>query len=256
MQLNRNGFLYVLDRTNGKLIAANPYGRSTGRRDIDMKTGRPVETERRRKSCAPARRSSCGRGVRGGKNWPHTAFNPKTGLLYANTMHTASIYKLVPLEVQGRRALSRHREREPRRTSPDEPSGYIDAIDPLTGKAKWRVPLTDHPIWSAMLATAGGLLFTGKETGEFIALDAENGKQLWQFQTARASTRSRSPDAQRQAVRDGAVRHRRPRQRCPRATQERAAGRLGVDVRTAGLNSAKPGGGRGGALRAAVRQRP
>jgi alcohol dehydrogenase (cytochrome c) len=66
---------------------------------------------------------------------------------------------------------------------PGEPVGHIDAIDPLTGKQKWRVPLTDFQIWSAMLATGGGLLFTGKETGEFIALDAETGKQLWQFQT-------------------------------------------------------------------------
>jgi alcohol dehydrogenase (cytochrome c) len=45
------------------------------------------------------------------------------------------------------------------------------------------VPLTDHPIWSANLVTGGGLLFTGKETGEFIALDIEDGKQVWQFQT-------------------------------------------------------------------------
>ena len=59
----------------------------------------------------------------------------------------------------------------------------MDAIEPLTGKQRWRVPLYDNQYWSAMLATGGGLLFTGKETGEFIALDADNGKTLWQFQT-------------------------------------------------------------------------
>jgi alcohol dehydrogenase (cytochrome c) len=53
----------------------------------------------------------------------------------------------------------------------------------LTGKQRWRVPLTDHPHWSAMLSTGGGLLFTGKMTGEFIAMDADDGKTLWQFQT-------------------------------------------------------------------------
>src|ERR1044072_2742512 len=63
-----------------------------------------------------------------------------------------------------------------------EPVGHIEAIDPLTAEKKWRVPLTDFQIWSAMLAS-GDLLFTGKETGEFIALDAATGKQLWQFQT-------------------------------------------------------------------------
>jgi alcohol dehydrogenase (cytochrome c) len=61
--------------------------------------------------------------------------------------------------------------------------GHIEAIDPLTGEKKWRMPLMDFQIWSGMLATGGDLLFTGKETGEFIALDASSGKQLWQFQT-------------------------------------------------------------------------
>jgi alcohol dehydrogenase (cytochrome c) len=67
--------------------------------------------------------------------------------------------------------------------APGEPVGHIEAIDPLTAEKKWRVPLADFQIWSAMLATGGELLFTGKETGEFIALDAANGRQLWQFQT-------------------------------------------------------------------------
>src|SRR5258708_40054745 len=66
---------------------------------------------------------------------------------------------------------------------PEEPVGHLEAIDPLTAAKKWRVPLMDFQVWSAMLATGGGLLFTGKETGEFIAVDADTGKQLWQFQT-------------------------------------------------------------------------
>ena len=66
---------------------------------------------------------------------------------------------------------------------PNSAIGHVDAIDPLTAEPKWRIPLTDHPIWSAILTTGGGLLFTGKETGEFVALDVENGKELWQFQT-------------------------------------------------------------------------
>ena len=67
---------------------------------------------------------------------------------------------------------------------PGEAIGHVDAIDPLTGQQKWRVPLMDLQNWSAMLATGGGLLFTGRETGEFIALDADSGKTLWSFQTS------------------------------------------------------------------------
>jgi alcohol dehydrogenase (cytochrome c) len=59
----------------------------------------------------------------------------------------------------------------------------MEAINPLTGEKKWRTPLHDYQIWSAMLSTGGGLLFTGKETGEFIAVDADTGKIVWEFQT-------------------------------------------------------------------------
>ena len=87
MQLNRNGFLYVIDRTNGKLIAAKPFEKvnwATPHRHGD----RPAGGNRRRQEAAQhASRSRCGRRRRGGKNWPHAAFNPETGLLYANTIH-------------------------------------------------------------------------------------------------------------------------------------------------------------------------
>jgi alcohol dehydrogenase (cytochrome c) len=68
------------------------------------------------------------------------------------------------------------------------PFGYYNAMDPLTGKPKWQVPLHDADIgmWAGTLSTAGGLLFTGKQTGEFIAMDEDNGKVLWKFQTSSA----------------------------------------------------------------------
>jgi alcohol dehydrogenase (cytochrome c) len=182
MQLNRNGFLYVLDRATGGLIAANPYEKVTWAHHIDPETGRPVETE-------AAARLRAGEQIehwpstRGAKNWPHAAFNPETGLLYANTNHEGRLYKHTPIEPYkiGQRYM--FIENLPMKREAGEPIGHIDAIDPLTGKQRWRVPLTDLQIWSAMLATGGGLLFTGQETGEFIALDADSGKTLWQFQT-------------------------------------------------------------------------
>jgi alcohol dehydrogenase (cytochrome c) len=182
MQLNRNGFLYVLDRATGGLIAANAYEKVNWASHVDPETGRPVETE-------VARRLRAGERVehwpstRGGKNWPHAAYNPETGLLYANTLHEGRLYKHLPIEAFKVGQRYQFIENLPLPRDANEPIGHIDAIDPLTGKQRWRVPLTDLQIWSAMLATGGNLLFTGKETGEFIALDAENGKQLWKFQT-------------------------------------------------------------------------
>jgi alcohol dehydrogenase (cytochrome c) len=183
MQLNRNGFLYVLDRTNGQLISAKAYEKVNWASHVDIETGRPVETDvgtRVRNMETVEMWPS----TRGAKNWPHAAFNPETGLLYANTMHRGGIYRHV--ETKPHMAGQRYQfiENKPTPVEPGTAIGHVEAIEPLTANKRWRTPLLDHPHWSAMLATAGGLLFTGKETGEFIAIDSDTGKTVWQFQTS------------------------------------------------------------------------
>jgi alcohol dehydrogenase (cytochrome c) len=182
MQLNRNGFLYVLDRTNGKLLAANAFEKVNWASHVDKETGRPVETEIA-KSIRAGNATEHWPSTRGGKNWPHAAFNPETGLLYANTLHEGRMYK--HLEIKPHVTGQRYQfvDNLPLAPAADEPIGHMEAIDPLTAQKKWRTPLMDFQIWSAMLATGGGLLFTGKETGEFIAVDADTGTIVWQFQT-------------------------------------------------------------------------
>jgi alcohol dehydrogenase (cytochrome c) len=183
MHLSRGGFLYVLDRTNGKLLAAQPFEKVNWATHVDMKTGRPVESE-------VARRVRAGEQVElwpgqwGAKNWAHAAFNPEKGLLYANTMHQARMVKFTPVEYKsGQRYVGL--ENLPWKDRPkDLPIAHMEAIEPLTAKPQWRTPVMDIPLYSAMLATGSGLLFTGKETGEFIAVDADTGKTLWQFQTS------------------------------------------------------------------------
>ena len=96
MQMNRNGFLYVIDRTNGKLLSAKPFGKVNWATHVDMTTGRPVESEVSRKLRA-GEEIEMWPSVRGAKNWPHAAFNPNTGLLYANTNDMASFYKFTEL---------------------------------------------------------------------------------------------------------------------------------------------------------------
>ena len=184
MQLNRNGFLYVLDRATGKLLSAKPYEKVNWASHIDLATGRPVETDVAKKLRQGSQQVELWPSTTGSKNWPHAAFNPNTGLLYANTVNQHSMFTHLahkPHEV-GQRYMNIENIRPAKPAG--EPLGHIDAINPLTGEKKWRVPLTDFLIWSAMLATDSGLLFTGKTTGELIALDADTGKQLWQFQTS------------------------------------------------------------------------
>src|SRR6185436_5548376 len=119
-----------------------------------------------------------------GTNAVPIAFNPATGLVYASTWNVPRIQKLVMSpkpQVIGENSTNTT-SRQPEIKAGDA-FGHLVAINPLTGEKKWEVPLTDFPSSSGMLATAGGLVFTGKLTGDFVALDADTGKTLWQFKT-------------------------------------------------------------------------
>jgi alcohol dehydrogenase (cytochrome c) len=180
MDANRNGFFYVLDRTNGKLIAANPYVKVTWASGVDMKTGRPIETDVTEKARA-GEKVTVWPSILGGKNWEPMSFNPQTGTAFANTLNFGGHYKAVPADYKAGEwyvgmDLSDVWE------WPDGPRGYLKAIDPMTGKTKWENP-SDIPRFSGVLSTGGGVVFSGQLTGEFEAFDADTGKTLWHFQT-------------------------------------------------------------------------
>ena len=180
IQTNKSGFLYVLDRTNCKLIAAHPYVKVNWATEIDLKTGRPVLSD-------VFRRFAAGEEVEiwpsRGTNAVPIAFNPTSGLIYASTFNIPRIQKLAPPKrVENGKdstgVIARQAE-----IKPGNVVGHFAAINPLTGEKKWEIPLTDLPSSAGMLATAGGLVFTGKLTGELLALDESTGRTLWQFKT-------------------------------------------------------------------------
>jgi alcohol dehydrogenase (cytochrome c) len=182
IQTNKNGFMYVLDRTNCKLIAAHPYVKVNWATHIDSATGRPVLTDVYKRFLAgeeveiwPSR----------GTNAVPIALNPNNGLVYASTWNIPRLQKLAP-PADKPQAIGENSSgvvgRQPE-IKPGEPYGHFVAINPLTGEKKWEVPLLDFPSSAGMLVTGGGLVFTGKLSGEFVALDEETGKTLWQFKT-------------------------------------------------------------------------
>ena len=180
IQANKNGFMYVLDRTNCKLIAANPFVKVNWASKVDMATGRPVLTDVYKRFLSgeeveiyPSR----------GTNAVPIAFNPNTGLIYATTWNLPRVQKLGPAPPQTLGAATTGVTARLPQVAPGEPLGFFAAIDPLTGVRKWEIPLTDMPSSAGVLATGGGLVFTGKLTGEFVALDEATGKTLWQFKT-------------------------------------------------------------------------
>ena len=180
IQANKNGFLFVLDRTNCKPIAINPYVKVNWATHYDLATGRPVHTDLYKKFVAgdeiemfPSR----------GTNAVPNAYNPNTGLIYMSTWNVPRIMKLAPPrpQVLGTE-LTGVVARQPV-IKPGDVVGHFVAMNPLTAEKKWEVPLTDLPGSAGMLATGGGLIFTGRLTGEFLALDQDTGKTLWQFKT-------------------------------------------------------------------------
>ena len=163
-------------------IAAHPYVKVNWATAIDLVTGRPVLTDVYERFLAgeeveiwPSR----------GTNAVPIAFNPNTGLVYASTWNIPRIQKLAPPQekpqVLGETSTGVVASQPDMK--PGDVVGYFLAINPLTGEKKWEIPLTDLPSSAGMLATGGGLVFTGKLTGEFIALDEDTGKTLWQFKT-------------------------------------------------------------------------
>lgn len=180
MNANRNGFFYVLDRSNGKLLAANPYVKVNWASSIDLKTGKPVETDVTR-DAREGKKVTVYPSILGGKNWQPMSFNPQTGLAYANTLVFGGHYKTEPATYKaGEWYLGM--DLTDLWDWPEGPRGQLKAIDPMTGKTKWEQP-SDIPRFSGVLSTAGGVVFSGKLTGEFEAFDADSGKKLWQFQT-------------------------------------------------------------------------
>ena len=183
MQANRNGFLYVIDRTTGKVLAANPFVKVTWADRIDPTTGRPVWSEDTKRIVENGGKVRVFPSVSGGKNWAPMSFNLTTGLLYMNTLDFGMDYETAPAEqiANLKPGQPHYGVKFPRVFDPDK-RGYLRAIDPLTGKAKWEVPFKSPNI-AGTLVTAGGLVFTGQQTGEFMAFDSGTGKLLWQFQT-------------------------------------------------------------------------
>ncbi len=178
MQANRNGFFYVLDRKTGKLLRASKFVKVTWADKIDMKSGRPVEAAVTA-SVRKGNKEEVWPSALGGKNWSPMAFDPIRRLAFVNTLNIGWTYKTVEPKL---RVGTFYFGVEFAWVWPQENRGYLKAIDPLTGNSKWQVG-SGIPRMAGVLATGGGLVFTGRMTGEFEAFDADNGQKLWSFQT-------------------------------------------------------------------------
>jgi alcohol dehydrogenase (cytochrome c) len=174
-QANRNGFFYVLDRTTGKLLSANAYGKVTWSDTKDAE-GRPVA----KKDASPTLEGhTVCPGALGTTNFMAPTYDPQTALFYVTARDQCDIFSTAPQPYEAGHAYygSAYFPSEEARPY----LGFLKAIDPATGQVKWKFEHTS-PTWSGVLSTAGGLVFSGDAEGDFIAFEAASGTPLWHFQ--------------------------------------------------------------------------
>ena len=192
LQAPKNGFFYVIDRSDGELLRAHPFATVTWATHVDMETGRPVENPEmdyleKEKWVLP--------GPLGAHNWQAMSVDVEAGLVYLPAQDNPLIYGMA--EEWKKTGLYK---RNPGAmnlgiafgtlvqifvnniSTQPTPKGYLKAFDPLTGEERWVVEIPHY--WNGgVLGTAGGLVFQGDALGILSAYDKETGEALWQFNT-------------------------------------------------------------------------
>jgi alcohol dehydrogenase (cytochrome c) len=184
---NRNGFFYLIDRTNGKFIMAKAFVKQTWASGFDD-NGRPQVIPGNEPT--PEGNDSVWPGTDGGANWMSHTYSPLTRLLYtfAREEHRRFSKGAIqhpttenPNAGPGIGGFDPTTGATRLRNFPMEDSwGHVVAIDPPTGNIKWDYRVLTPP-WGGLMATAGNLVFGGTVEGVVFALDATTGARLWTF---------------------------------------------------------------------------
>lgn len=181
---DRNGYFYVLDRTNGKFIRGFPFAdKITWAKGLD-KDGRPLYVEDNRPGAPSEGKQGSSVFVApaflGAKNWMPMAYSQDTGLFYVPVNEWGmDIWNEAVTYKKGAAYLGSGFTIMPLN---EDYIGVLKAIDPKTGKEVWRYK-NYSPLWGGVLATKGNLVFTGNPEGFLMAFDAKTGKKLYEFQT-------------------------------------------------------------------------
>lgn len=172
---NRNAFYYLLDRETGEFLLGTEYSTQTWAKGID-KTGRPILLPDKEPTVDG---NLVYPSLQGATNWMSPSYSPVTKLLYVPVREMGSYYFKGEAKYEPGKVFVGGGER---RLDGDKAWGSVRALRADSGERVWDFR-TPSPLWTGVMATAGGLVFGGSNEGNFYALDASTGKPLWDFQT-------------------------------------------------------------------------
>ncbi|MBS0234883.1 MAG: PQQ-dependent dehydrogenase, methanol/ethanol family [Proteobacteria bacterium] len=173
----RDGFMYVIDRTTGKVISADAYDYVNSIKSVDLNTGRPVLNDALTPSLGKTVRNVCP-AAPGAKDWQPSAWSPKTKLLYVPHQHLCMNFKTSNVGyIEGTPYVGADVDMY---AGPGGYRGEFMAWDPVQRKKVWSIK-EKFPVWSGALVTAGDVAFYGTMDRWFKAVDANSGQELWKF---------------------------------------------------------------------------
>lgn len=171
----RNGYFFVVDRLTGEHLLTSKISNTVNWAETKLDSdGHPVRIPAKDFDVAGALVSPANQGT---VNWPPPAFSPQTGLFYVQTTDSYAMYYLTTLDPRGAMGLGGKDEQ-----SLGSMGSYVTALDYKTGKIAWqhRYPgVANYGVQNGILTTAGHLLFAGDPSGNLVAYNPQDGKQLW-----------------------------------------------------------------------------
>jgi PQQ-dependent dehydrogenase (methanol/ethanol family) len=178
IHVDRNGYVYTIDRTNGQVLVAEKFvpaaNWSTG---IDMKTGRPILDSTKATHQGRLTKNICPSAI-GGRDQQPAAYDPQTHLIYTPVVNLCMDYGGIEAKYIAGTPYVGAAVRQYAGPGGNDKRGEFIAWDPATGKRVWSIT-EKYPVWAGALATAGGVVFYGTIDGDFKAVNARTGKELW-----------------------------------------------------------------------------
>ena len=177
VHLDRHGYVYVIERTTGTVLSADPFGPVNSSQGVDLQTGKLIVN--------PAKQTKLGETVRnicptasGAKDWNPSSFSPQTGLIYIP--HENMCMDWMSTQVNYIASTPYVGAEVHMKPGPGGNRGELTAWDPVQRSPVWQIK-ENFPIWSGTVVTAGDIVFYGTMEGWFKALNAKTGELLWRF---------------------------------------------------------------------------